>query len=136
MAYDRHAGVIARESGPAIELDRSPVQAGRGGESRAETEVPLSGCLVRIAWMLVGPALLVFGAALIASPRGESALVGTALLLGSALALVGLRYVDLTHLGGLRASGEAAAPADLRRYAGAVALVTALLWGLATLWRT
>ncbi len=135
MADDRQAGAVARESGPVIEPDGStdPILGAR--EVRAETEVPLSGCLVRIAWMLAGPAALAFGAALIASPRGESTLVGTALLLGAALALVGLRYFDLMHLGGLRASGQAAGPADFRRYAGGVALVTALLWGLATLWR-
>ncbi len=135
MADDRRAGAVARESGPLLELEDHPVDVARAGERGAEPTVPLSGCLVRVAWMLLGPAGLVFGAVLIASPRGESALLGTALLLGSALALLALRYVDVAHLGGLRANGEAATPTDLRRYAGAVALVTVLLWGLATFWR-
>jgi hypothetical protein len=118
MADDCNDPAVARD------LERDP-----------KANASLSGCLIRILWMLVGPAALVFGAALIGVPRGESELAGHLLLFGSALGLIGLRHVDLTYLGGLRASGEPATPGDLRRYVGAIAVVTFMLWIVARFWQ-
>ncbi|MBN2196641.1 MAG: hypothetical protein JW751_27765 [Polyangiaceae bacterium] len=115
--------------------DRVDPTLARGFEPAPDDHLPLSGCLLRICWMLLGPLGLAFGAALTAMPQGGSAAMGYLLLFGSALASIGLRYVDLTYLDGRRASGEPAKPADFTRYLVAVAIVTLLLWGAAKIWQ-
>jgi len=91
-----------------------------------------AGCLVRPAWLLLGPAALFFGAAMSADGRGPHHFGTDLALFGVAMAMVALRYLDITRLDGQRANGERATMADFRRYAGLVAVVALILWGAAT----
>lgn len=102
----------------------APIDAGERGSP--------AGCFVRLAWLLIGPAALFLSAAMIADGRGPHHYGLDLVLFGVAAAMVALRYVDVTRLDGQRANGERATMADLRRYAGLIAVVTLVLWGGAT----
>ncbi len=91
-----------------------------------------AGCLVRLAWLLFGPAALFLGAAMIADGRGPHHFGTDLALFGVAAAMVALRYLDIARLEGQRANGGRATMDDFRRYAGLVAVVALMLWGGAT----
>ncbi len=110
--------------------------AARGSSAHLSTEVSEhgspAGCLVRLTWLLLGPAALFFCAALVADGRGPHRLTTDLAFFGVAAAMVALRYLDVTHLDGQRANGEQATPDDFRRYALLVTVTSALVWGAAT----
>jgi hypothetical protein len=87
------------------------------------------GCLVRLAWLMGGPAALLLTAALIADARRPRTLAIDLALLGVAATMIALRFLDVRFLSGQRASGEPATASDARRYAWVTTVVVALLWG-------
>lgn len=69
------------------------------------------GLIVRLIWMLVGNAALALLAVHIVQAGSFSAV--DVLFWAVVAAMVGVRYIDVTHLGGLTAEGE---PASLRHW--------------------
>jgi hypothetical protein len=95
------------------------------------TQVQLSGCLVRLGWMLVGHAALVLCAALIAQ-HTRSFLSPADLAFWAVAALtIGVRYLDIRKFAAQTVMGEPATMAHWRRYALMLVGVALVLWGLA-----
>ena len=107
-------------------------------ENRAESSpTPASGvgCAVRLAWLAVGPLVVMFTAAVIARHDRTSVAFASAIFWGTVLAMLGLRYLDVTKLGGMTADGNPASRADLKQYVIRGLLAAAALYGLALLIR-
>ena len=108
------------------------------GEQHAESqpaEASGAGCVVRIGWLVVGPATVAVTTAILAR-NSDSSVVGlSAVYWGAVLAMIALRYLDVARLGGMTADGEPATKDDFRRYGAWVAAVTVALYVLALLLR-
>lgn len=87
------------------------------------------GLLVRLVWMFFGNAALVLIAVHIAQRGSFSALDGV--FWGVVVAMIGLRFLDVTRLGGLTAEGAPASMRDWQRYAAYTLVAALLLYGLA-----
>jgi hypothetical protein len=90
-----------------------------------------AGCAVRLLWLIAGPVALAFGAAVVARHDTSSLLTAGSVFWGAVVAMVALRYWDVTRLGGQTSSGEPATPAHLKRYSITVALTAIALFGVA-----
>lgn len=91
----------------------------------------LVALVLRITWMILGPAILFTLAGLISQRRGGSAID---LWFAGVLALVILaRLVDITRYQGTTGDGEPATLADFRGYALKLAAAAAAAWLLAHL---
>lgn len=92
-----------------------------------------TGCLpvvLRTMWMGWGLVALILCA--IKMAEGPDSPASTILFLALTVALIAARYVDIARFGGETAHGE---PADLshwRRYAAGIVVLSASLWGLAS----
>jgi len=87
------------------------------------------GVLARIFWMGAGNFALALVAMLIAQ---STALSGLDLLFWMIVgALLAVRYVDITRLGGTTAEGAPASTRDWYRYAVYLLLAAGVLWALA-----
>lgn len=89
------------------------------------------GCFVRLGWMLGGSAALFALTLGILREPAWTFTVKDALFWGAVAATLGLRWLDVTKLGGRTTAGAPATPSDLRRYAAGLAGVSAVLWTLA-----
>jgi hypothetical protein len=87
------------------------------------------GAVIRLVWLAVGNAALLFLAVAIAQRRALLALDLTfwAIVVG----LVVLRYIDITRFGGLTTDGKPASLQHWRRYLVLLLLVAGGLWALA-----
>ncbi len=94
-----------------------------------------AGCAVRVLWLIGGPVAVAFTAAVLARHETSNVFVVAAVFWGSVLAMLGLRYLDVTRLGGLTADGEPATLAHFRRYSLTVAVTAVALFGAALLVR-
>lgn len=88
----------------------------------------LTGCLIRLYWMIIGNALL-FGCA-VAISQGTTDLFGPIdalfwVLVGNLLIA---RYVDIRYFNGMTDSGEPATMVDFKRYASLLGLIAIGLW--------
>ncbi len=90
-----------------------------------------SGLVIRMIWLLAGNAALFMLAVLIFQKRGFSAL--DAGFWAIVVALVLLRYVDITRLKGLTANSEPATLKHWRSYVVKLLLISGTMWGLAHL---
>lgn len=69
------------------------------------SETSFAGCLVRLGWMMIGNvALVLLAAAILMEPRWSLTLKD-ALFWAVAVAVIALRYLDVTRLGGCTADG-------------------------------
>lgn len=96
-----------------------------GSEERPQ---PFSGCLVRLTWIFFGNAVLVL---LVLSFLHEPAWTYTwrdGLFWITVLALVFLRYWDVTRLAGETAHGEPATLHHFRVYAGYLVVLSTVAW--------
>ena len=95
-------------------------------DDREHRDRPVSG-LVRLYWMLLGNALLMFCAYLVS--QAESLLTGADLaywlVAGS---LVAVRYVDIRHLGGTTAECKPATMGHWKNYARGLLVVSVIVW--------
>ena len=91
----------------------------------------MSGCLLRLYWMILGNALLAL--ALISIFRNTEGFLSVAdiVFVCAVAALLAARCVDIVKLNGLTASGDPATPGHLKRYIVVLVLASAALWGLA-----
>jgi hypothetical protein len=106
----------------------------RSPNAEPDSHVPQQGgmgYLVRFIWMLIGPAVAILSLLLIFQNRQGSFSSADAVLWCAVLASVVLRYIDVSRLNGLKATGEPASIADWRRYALVVVIVALVLWGIA-----
>jgi hypothetical protein len=87
------------------------------------------GLIVRIIWMLFGNAALALLAVHIAQAGSFSAV--DVLFWAVVAAMVGVRYIDVTRLGGLTAEGEPATLRHWQRYTGYLLAASAGLYTLA-----
>ncbi len=90
-----------------------------------------AGCLVRIAWMLVGNVILAILAIRIAERRDFEWHLADTLYWAVVLALVLLRWVDVRALKGETASGQPATFAHWKRYAVLLFVAALLVWAAA-----
>ncbi|MEW6071667.1 MAG: hypothetical protein AB1726_03605 [Planctomycetota bacterium] len=98
-----------------------------GGKNAAQ---PVSGCFVRLGWLLVGNAtMLVLLLTILQQPSWSLTWRDIAfwLVLGATIAL---RHIDAKRFCGTTMEDEPATPRSLRRYTIALAAAAALLWTL------
>ena len=101
--------------------------------SETASQITGTGCLVRMTWMVVGNAVLAICAVLIAAPRSGFLTPADAVFWAALLAVIAIRHVDITRLGGQTASGEPATLRHWRRYAFGMTGVAAAVWAAAHL---
>lgn len=97
--------------------------------STAGSDVPLSGCLLRIFWMGFGNAALVFAALHVA--HGAELASANAIFFGVVAALMIARSLDVLRFSGTTTEGQPATVADLRRYAMGLVVTSGILWFIA-----
>ncbi|MBM4037959.1 MAG: hypothetical protein FJ290_05545 [Planctomycetes bacterium] len=91
----------------------------------------VSGCLVRLAWMLFGNvALFVAGTFIARHTTGFLSLADAGFWAVVAL-MIGVRRVDIARFKGQTVMGEAATMSHWRRYVAVLLLVALVGWGLA-----
>jgi hypothetical protein len=89
------------------------------------------GCFVRLLWMGAGNiALLYFFLMLARRPAGEAFLSWVdGAFWGTVAALIVIRYIDITKLGGLTASNDKATTGTWWRYSLLLGIVAGAVWG-------
>jgi hypothetical protein len=89
------------------------------------------GFLARFGWFLIGPATAIISLIVILENRQANFSLADVVLWCTVAACIGLRYVDISRLNGLKATGEPASIADWRRYTLILLIVVLMLWGIA-----
>ncbi len=99
-------------------------------ESKHEehNKAPATGCLLRLFWMLVGNAILLFCILGIAQHRSSMLSIADVFYWAIVSSLLAARYIDIRHLGGTTADGDPATLAHWRRYAMVLGVVSMMLW--------
>ena len=89
------------------------------------------GCLVRLAWALVGHGIILLSLVYIFERGGGRFALGApdAVFWAAVMGCLGVRYLDISHFAGRTATGQPATSADWRRYAVILVVVAAVLWG-------
>jgi hypothetical protein len=90
-----------------------------------------SGCLVRLFWMFLGNVVLLFSAKAISDREAYALSIADLVFWGFVLALIIIRRVDISKLGGLTAAGQPASMVHWRRYAIVLLVLALVLWGSA-----
>lgn len=116
--------------GPARPGKEHPAPAAAGVSPQDE----MSGCLVRVLWMLVANAALLVCLKFIQSNHGSLLSWADAIFWAVAALGVGLRYVDVKKLQGRTATGKPATLSDWRRYSLILLGICAVAWLAAHAW--
>ncbi len=87
-----------------------------------------AGCFLRVFWMMIGNAILLFCAIAIAQNQSGFFSVTDAFYLATTGCILAARYVDIRHFGGLTAEGDPASMAHWRRYAVFLGIAATVLW--------
>ena len=95
--------------------------------SEQEYDSP-SGCLIRLFWMIVGNALLIFCVMAIAQDTSGLFTPVDALFWVLVGSLMVARYVDIRYFNGLTSDSDPATMADFRRYAVLLGFIAMGLW--------
>jgi hypothetical protein len=86
------------------------------------------GCLLRICWVLIGNvALLALAAVISRQPPWSFSIADGAFFL-IVVALIGIRYLDITRFEGTTANNEPATRATWVRYSVGLILLAAVIW--------
>ncbi len=88
------------------------------------------GCLTRLSWMLFGNIALIASAISIAKHKGGFLSYADLVFWIIVGALIWVRYIDITKMGGLTASEKPASLADWRRYIQYLGIFALVLWGV------
>mgnify|MGYP000872181098 CR=1 FL=1 len=91
-------------------------------------ETPLSGCFVRLFWMMFGNLLLVIFFLLILRDRALFSYVDI-LYWATVAALVAVRYIDIKHFHGDTVNGKPATMKDWLRYSITIFAIASAIWG-------
>jgi hypothetical protein len=89
------------------------------------------GCLVRLAWLLVGHGVIMFALMLTFESKRTGFGAADAVVWGAVVACIVFRYLDVSRLSGLTTTGRPASIADWRRYTLILVVATLVLWGIA-----
>jgi len=89
---------------------------------------PPAGCLLRLFWIMIGNAVLLFCAYAIVQHRSSMFGMADAFYWAIVGSLLAARYVDIRHFCGTTADGEPATMVHWRRYAIVLGVVSAGLW--------
>ena len=87
-----------------------------------------AGCLLRLYWLVAGPAILFFLLAHILQKAPELLSLQDIGFFGVAASIIGVRYLDVCHYKGQTGYGEPATISQWRSYAVLVAAGTSALW--------
>ena len=90
-----------------------------------------SGCLVRLAWMLIGNIVLAACVVNIATRTGGLFSAADVVLWAVVPILIWLRYVDITHMKGQTAGGQPASLSHWKRYVGLLLAACLVAWAAA-----
>ena len=98
--------------------------------NRDQVSTSLSGCLLRIIWMVLGNIGLLVCAYLIANRAGGFfAFSARDIVYGTIIVgLIVSRYIDVRHVGGATVFGTPASMATFRRYLVILFVVALCLW--------
>ncbi len=88
-----------------------------------------SGCLTRLVWFVIGNVVMVGVAVGIAGKKGVLLSALDAWFWGVVVVMVIARYVDISRLEGMTASGQPATIRTWRRYVLFLGLVALTFWG-------
>ena len=103
-------------------------------DEETPTHVPETGglgCLVRFAWLIVGHGAILLSLVWAFQSQRTGFAVADVVLWGAVVACIALRYLDVSRLNGLTATGRPASIADWRRYALILITAALVLWGAA-----
>ncbi len=100
-------------------------------ETPPQPKDSVSGCLVRLAWMLLGNVALFVAGIFIARHTGGFFSLADAAFWAVAALMIGVRRVDIERFRGQTVMGGAATMAHWRRYVAVLLLVALAGWGLA-----
>lgn len=89
------------------------------------------GVLTRLYWMLIGPALMLVAAGLIAKHPTWSLGWKDFMFWAAIASLIAVRWLDVRRFGGLTADGEPATLRHLRRHALLILGIGTAVWPLA-----
>ena len=89
---------------------------------------PPAGCFLRMFWMMIGNAILLFCAYGIFQHRSSLLSIADAFYWAIVGSLLAARYVDIRYFHGTTSDGDPAFMADWRRYTVLVVLVAMGLW--------
>lgn len=107
--------------------DRSRAESAPPAEPRRDPFIKL---VVRLGWMVAGPAALFVLAASIAQQRGNQWHLDVIYVV-VLLLTVAVRYADVRFLDGTTATGEPATTVDVRRYALGLVVASLAAWFVA-----
>jgi len=90
------------------------------------------GCLIRLCWMVLGNIALLIAAKMTSNHTGFSISFADVAFWLIVLFLAGIRYFDITRMGGLTVTmNKPATMAHWRRYVLFLVLIGLVLWGIA-----
>jgi hypothetical protein len=93
-----------------------------------------TGCLVRICWLLLGNVAILIAARVIALHK-ESFWSPTDLAFWIIVAgMIAIRYLDISKLDGLTATGEPASMKHWKVYSLLLTVISLVIWGLSHFW--
>jgi hypothetical protein len=95
------------------------------------THVPDSGglgCLVRFAWVIVGHAAILLSLVWLFQNKPAGFTIVDLIFWGAVAFCIGLRFIDVSRLKGLTATGQPASMTDWRRYALIIGVGALVLW--------
>jgi len=89
------------------------------------------GCMVRLAWLLVGHVAILVDLFVIFETERASLSIADLVLWIVVVGCILVRYIDVSRMKGQTATGRPATRADWRRYAIMLVAVVLVLWGVA-----
>lgn len=88
------------------------------------------GCLTRLSWMLVGNAGIIVSAIAIGKHNGSFLSYADLTFWLAVLFTLAMRYIDITRMQGLTATGEPATLSHWRRHILFLAIGAGVLWAI------
>jgi len=98
------------------------------GPSEDQQYDPLSGCLLRLFWMLLGNVILLLCVYRISQSRNGFLGLPDLLFWATVTGLLAARYVDIVYFQGQTSQGTPASMSHWRRYATILLGISAGLW--------
>ena len=93
----------------------------------------LSGCLVRVGWIFIAPAVQMISVAVIANHREPIGSVADGMFWGAALTQLVLRFIDLRFLDDAEDSKSSSIAKSWGKYAAIIVGASAVIWLVARL---
>jgi hypothetical protein len=96
----------------------------------SDKHTSILGLLLRIFWMLLGNAILLFSAVFVFQGKDWMFHTADAVFWSTAAALVLARYLEIKFYNGLTNTGEPASMSHWRKYAAMLLICSAVVWTL------